>query len=223
MNKPDQIYKILLKHYGQQQWWPADTPFEVMVGAILTQNTSWGGVEKAIINLEQTHLLSPEAIVNAEIEALALQLKPSGYFNIKAKRLRNYCNWYLDEGGLSGLATLATDELRQRLLAVNGVGPETADDILLYAFERPVFVIDSYTRRIFSRLGLITGEEGYEPLRSWFETELGNRRSASSRATLFSEYHALIVIHAKAYCRKRAICTGCPVADCCREIAIQSG
>ncbi|NOR51261.1 MAG: endonuclease [Gammaproteobacteria bacterium] len=186
-----------------------------MVGAILTQNTSWSGVEKAIINLKRERLLSPEAIINADRERLALQLKPSGYFNIKAKRLRNYCNWYLDEGGLEALSTLATDDLRHRVLSVNGVGPETADDILLYAFERPVFVIDAYTRRIFSRLGQIKGDEGYEVLRRWFESHLGQNRSEESRVALFNNLHALIVMLAKDFCRKKSFCTGCPLSNKC--------
>lgn len=218
MNRLAQIYEALFDHYGQQHWWPAATPFEVMVGAILTQNTSWSGVEQAIANLQRTHMLSPEAINSAVIDELAVQLKPSGYFNIKAQRLRNYCHWYLEQGELDGLKQLSTEVLRHALLSVNGVGPETADDILLYAFERPVFVIDAYTRRLFSRLGEITGDEGYEALRRRFETELGDRGTEVSRAQLFNEYHALIVIHAKEHCRKRSACSNCPVANHCRAV-----
>ncbi len=217
MSRAEQIYKSLLKHYGQQQWWPAETPFEVMVGAILTQNTSWSGVERAIANLKQERMLSPEAIIAADIEELAEQIKPSGYFNIKAKRLSNYCNWYLQEGELKTLSTLATDDLRHGLLSVNGVGPETADDILLYAFERPVFVIDAYTRRIFSRLGLINKEDGYEVLRRWFESQLGKSRSEPIRVALFNDYHALIVMLAKDFCRKKALCSDCPLSNRCPD------
>ena len=213
-----QIFEKLLGCYGQQHWWPAETPFEVMVGAILTQNTSWQGVEKAINNLKRSHMLSPEAIISAQREDLAQQLKPSGYFNIKAQRLSNYCHWYIEQGGLKGLEVQATDVLRCGLLSVNGIGPETADDILLYAFERPVFVIDSYTRRLFSRLGEIEGDEDYEMLRGWFETHLSDGRCEDSQVALFNEYHGLIVSHAKRHCRKRAACSGCPVANLCRSV-----
>lgn len=209
------IYKRLLAHYGGQSWWPAETPFEVMVGAILTQNTSWQGVEKAIENLKQVKLLAADAIVNSNRDTLAEQLKPSGYFNIKAQRLINYCHWYIEQNGLEGLQLLETKALRRRLLSVNGVGPETADDILLYAFNRPVFVIDAYTRRIFSRLGNIEGSEGYETLRALFEDELNMEVSGRELVTLFNEYHALIVIHAKNHCRKRPACTECPLTSLC--------
>lgn len=219
MNRLAQIYEALFDHYGLQHWWPAEAPFEVMVGAILTQNTSWLGVERAIENLQRTDMLSPEAITGVAIDELAAQLKPSGYFNIKAQRLRNYCQWYLEQGELDGLKQLTTEALRHAMLSVNGVGPETADDILLYAFERPVFVIDAYTRRLFLRLGEINGDEGYEELRRWFEGQFSDR-SEVSRAELFNEYHALIVIHAKEHCRKLAACSGCPVANYCGAVAL---
>jgi len=221
MNRFALIYETLLSHYGEQHWWPAATPFEVMVGAILTQNTSWLGVERAIENLQRTHMLSPRAIIEAAIDELAEQLKPSGYFNIKAQRLSNYCHWYLEKGELDGLKQLSTVALRHGLLSVNGVGPETADDILLYAFERPIFVIDVYTRRLFSRLGYIDGDEGYELLRESFETQFEDGVTEVERTRLFNEYHALIVIHAKEHCRKRAICGGCPVAQCCRSAGLE--
>jgi len=150
-----QVFDDLLAAYGPQHWWPGDTPFEVMVGAVLTQNTAWGNVEKAIANLKKNDALSAEAIVGCGHDRLAAWLKPSGYFNIKATRLQNFCRWYLAQGGFEALNQRPTDELRHGLLSVNGVGPETADDMLLYAFERPVFVIDAYTRRLFSRLGLV--------------------------------------------------------------------
>jgi len=221
MNRFALIYEKLLSHYGEQHWWPAASPFEVMVGAILTQNTSWPGVERAIENLQRTHMLSPRAIIEAAIDELAEQLKPSGYFNIKAQRLSNYCRWYLEQGELDRLKQLSTETLRHGLLSVNGVGPETADDILLYAFNRPIFVIDAYTRRLFSRLGYIDGSEGYEPLRKRFETQFEEGITEVERTGLFNEYHALIVIHAKEHCRKRAICDGCPVAQCCRSAGLE--
>jgi len=204
-----QVYKKLLKYYGHQHWWPAETPFEVMVGAILTQNTAWTNVERAIARLESRSCLTPRAILEAPLPELAKWLKPSGYFNIKAQRLRNYCQWYIGAGGFSRLSCIDTDTLRKQLLAVNGIGPETADDILLYAFERPVFVIDAYTRRIFSRLKLLAGDAGYETLRHQFETGL------QTDTAVFNEYHALIVRHAKNACKKHPDCVSCCLAHIC--------
>ena len=206
------VYKHLHKHYGPQQWWPGDSPFEVMVGAILTQNTAWTNVEKAITNLKQANALNPESIVHAKHELLVEWLRPSGYFNIKAKRLKNFCNWYLQQGGYKPLQRLDDDELRHAVLSVNGVGPETADDIVLYAFDRPVFVIDAYTRRIFSRLGLIDQDLGYETLRHLFEQQLHNEKN---KVALFNEYHGLIVSHAKEHCRVKPQCKGCPLRRGC--------
>jgi len=204
-----QVYKKLFKYYGPQCWWPGDTPFEVMVGAILTQNTAWTNVERAIKNLKINDCLTPEAILAMPQKNLAMWLKSSGYFNIKAQRLRSYCRWYVAAGQLKKLKALDTTILRKQLLSVNGVGPETADDILLYAFERPVFVIDAYTRRIFSRLRLVDAEEGYETLRGRFEKNL------VQDAALFNEYHALIVRHAKEICKKRPSCEVCCLAAVC--------
>jgi endonuclease-3 related protein len=183
-----------------------------MVGAVLTQNTAWTNVEKAIANLKVAEALSPEVITTVEHETLAEWLRPSGYFNIKARRLKNYCHWYLEQGGFSRLNELPDNELRHAVLSVNGVGPETADDILLYAFERPVFVIDAYTRRIFSRLGLIEHDTGYETLRHHFEDSLKNEPNS---VALFNEYHALIVMLAKEHCRVKPQCPGCPLRRGC--------
>ncbi len=208
-----QLFDRLLAAYGPQHWWPGDTPFEIMVGAILTQNTAWGNVEKAIANLKDNQALDPSTLVETPHDRLAAWLKPSGYFNIKATRLRNFCRWYLAQGGFEALADWPTAELRHGLLSVKGVGPETADDMLLYAFERPVFVIDAYTRRLFSRLGLLDGEAGYETLRHQVETAL------PADVALFNEFHALIVRHAKEACRKRPLCEACPLAADCRVAA----
>jgi endonuclease-3 related protein len=203
------VFRHMLKAYGPQQWWPADTPFEVMVGAVLTQNTAWPNVEKAIANLKRAGMLSPKVIAQAPATEVAELIRPSGYFNIKAQRLQHFCTYLLAAGGKKRLARMETAELRHALLAVHGVGPETADDMLLYAFDRPVFVIDAYTRRIFSRLGLIEGDEPYEALRHGFEKALG------PDVPLFNEYHALIVRHAKAACAKRPRCQGCCLARNC--------
>ena len=204
-----QVYKKLFSHYGSQHWWPGDTPFEVMVGAILTQNTAWTNVERAISNLKSHSCLTPQAILAAPVTDLATWLTPSGYFNIKAQRLRNYCQWYVNAGEFAILSDDDTDVLRKKLLAVNGVGQETADDILLYAFSRPVFVIDAYTRRLFSRLRLVDKDATYEALRQRFE------KSLKEDALLFNEYHALIVRHAKQVCKKRPSCGSCCLIGVC--------
>ena len=203
------VYRRLLKAHGPQGWWPGQTRFEIMVGAVLTQNTAWTNVEKAIANLKGAGALSPEAIAGAHLRRLAGWLKPSGYFNVKARRLRALCRWLQAEGGTRALARRATPELREALLSVHGVGPETADDILLYAFARPVFVIDAYTRRIFRRLDLIGGDEPYEHLRELFERALG------PDVQLYNEYHALIVRHGKDICRNRPRCGGCCLSEIC--------
>ncbi len=205
------VYRTLYRHYGPQHWWPGETPFEVMVGAVLTQNTAWSNVEKAIANLKRAKALDPHAIMRLPHARLARLLQPSGYFNIKAKRLCNFCAWYLAQGGYEVLARLATPVLRKRLLAVNGVGPETADDILLYAFERPVFVIDAYTRRLHSRLGYVRGDEDYETLRALFEKGWHGK----GRIGLFNEFHALIVRHTKEVCRPRPRCALCCLGKIC--------
>ena len=209
MSKLFDIYQALYKHYGTQHWWPGDSAFEIMVGAVLTQNTSWTNVEKAIQNLKTAEALTAEAIVSATAKQLAEWLRPSGYFNVKARRLQAFCQWLLAAGGEAELARRETATLRRELLSVHGIGPETADDILLYALDRPVFVIDAYTRRLFSRLGLVDGSEPYEELRELFETGLTNDPQ------LFSEYHALIVIHAKDTCRTKARCELCCLARQC--------
>jgi len=190
-----QLFHRLLESYGPQHWWPAETPFEVMAGAVLTQNTSWKNVEQAIANLRRADCLSAQEIYRLEPQALAELIRPSGYFNVKAERLRNLCRWLERHGGVDKLQSIDTDSLRASLLGVRGIGPETADDILLYALGRPVFVIDTYTRRLLKKLDVIDGEEKYEQLRKRIETALG------PDAALYNEYHALIVRHAKEKCR----------------------
>lgn len=188
------IYQRLYRAYGPQHWWPADSAFEVMVGAVLTQNTAWKNVEQAIDNLRQGDHLDMHRLLSLSPQKLARLIRPSGYFNIKAQRLRSLCLWLEAGGGIMALTQQDTGSLRSALLTVNGIGPETADDILLYAFARPVFVIDVYTRRLFARLGLITGTEPYETLRGYFEAAL------PADVPLYNEYHALIVRHAKEQC-----------------------
>jgi endonuclease-3 related protein len=204
------IYECLLNQYGRQAWWPADSPFEVMVGAILTQNTHWLNVEKALTLLKQRVNLTPQALLSLSTADLESCLKPSGYFRIKTQRLQNYCRWYLEKGNYSGLDQLSTTELREQFLKVQGIGPETADDILLYAFNRPVFVIDAYTRRLLQRLALIQGHETYEECRQLFETQ---RPKSVDR---YQQYHALIVKHAKQHCKKtKPVCHTCQLEHLC--------
>ncbi len=219
------IYQRLYDCHGPQHWWPGDGPFEIMVGAVLTQNTAWSNVERAIGNLKAAGVLAPRALATMPAARLARLLKPAGYFNVKTRRLQNFCRWYGEQGGYESLKHWPTRRLRHALLSVNGVGHETADDMLLYAFERPVFVIDAYTRRLFSRLGLADGGLAYDALRGMVEAELEAELSRGGRGgrppgrrrlvSLYNEYHALIVAHGKDVCRPRPRCADCCLADLC--------
>jgi endonuclease-3 related protein len=202
-----EIYELLYEAFGPQHWWPGETPFEVITGAILTQNTSWTNVEKAIANLKSAGRLSPEAIHRIEQSELAELIRPAGYYNIKAARLKNFLDWLFDNygGSLANLEPVATSRLREEFLAINGIGRETADSILLYALGRPVFVVDAYTARIAVRHGLIDRDADYEQLRELFESNL------VQDAQLFNEYHALLVRTGKEFCRPKARCPGCPL------------
>ena len=177
-----------------------------MVGAILTQNTAWKNVEKTIQNLKQAQCLSANKLIGLADTELSRLLRPSGYFNLKAKRLKNFVRAYRRRGKYAGLQAMETDQLRRVLLEVNGIGQETADDILLYSFDRPVFVVDAYTRRLFSHLDLIGGNESYETLRLAVQQAL-----ATTDAGLYNEYHALIVRHAKEKCTLGADCRHCRI------------
>ena len=199
------LYGRLFDAYGPQHWWPADTPFEVMVGAVLTQNTAWVNVEKAIIQLGKANKLELGAMYRMTETRLARLIRSSGYFNLKAKRLKALCHWLVENQGIDTLKTWDTPELRLALLDVHGIGPETADDILLYAFNRPVFVIDTYTRRLLKKLEIVQGDEDYESLRQMFESSL------PEDTVLYNEYHALIVRHAKEKCVSPSECRHCLV------------
>lgn len=203
------LYRALAARYGHQPWWPADSALEILVGAVLTQNTAWSNVERAIARLKAADLLTLPALLGCEPAALAEAVRPSGCFNVKARRLRNLCRFVDAEGGLEALAQRELAAQRAGLLAVDGIGPETADAILLYALARPVFVIDAYTRRLLWRLGLTHGRESYEELRAGFEAALG------PDLQLYQQYHALIVIHAKETCRKTPRCDRCRLAGHC--------
>jgi len=201
------IYDVLLKTFGPQHWWPGDTPFEIMVGAILTQNTNWGNVERAIAQLKREGLLTPEAMRDVSVEKLAQAIRPAGYFNLKAKRLKNFINFVFREyqGDLKRMRKVPLDILRSQLLAVNGIGPETADSILLYALDKPVFVVDTYTRRFLRRHNLIEDAIDYHGIQKMFMDVL------PPDAGVYNEYHALIVRLGKDVCRPSAKCEECPL------------
>ena len=203
------IFRRLYKHFGPLRWWPAETPFEIMVGAILTQNTAWTNVEKAIAGLKGAGLLEPEALLAADPDLVRRLIRPSGYYNQKTERILDFARFLLDKPGRGSIAALAREDtaaLRRRLLALRGIGPETADSILLYALGHPVFVIDAYTRRIFSRLGLISPAAGYGEIQEYF-----TRRLPADRK-LYNEFHAQIVYLGKDYCRRRPRCEACPLS-----------
>lgn len=209
-NKLSRIYKKLYKAFGRQYWWPAKTKLEVIIGAMLTQNTSWSNVEKAISSLRGNNFLSFKKLYNAQHNEIAKLIKPAGYFNIKAKRLKNLLEFMQKnyKGNLNRMNQVKACKLREELLAVNGVGPETADSILLYALEMPVFVVDAYTRRIFSRLKMLPRQASYEDTQKLFTDNL------SKNERLFNEYHALIVKLGKDYCRKnKPRCQECPIQN----------
>ncbi|MHC4425289.1 MAG: endonuclease III domain-containing protein [Planctomycetota bacterium] len=202
-----EIYQLLYDAFGPQHWWPGETPFEIITGAILTQNTNWTNVEKAITNLRSADRLTPDRLYHLDLSQLAELIRPAGYYNIKAKRLKNFLGWLFDNynGKLTNLESIDTGQLRAELLAIKGVGCETADSILLYALGRPVFVVDTYTARITLRHGLIEPGADYEQLRELFESNLPRD------VQLFNEYHALLVRAGKEFCKPKAKCPGCPL------------
>ena len=205
-----ELFEVLLKRYGALHWWPADTPFEVCVGAILTQNTNWGNVEKAIANLKREGLLSADALREIDQERLAELIRPSGFFNVKSARLKWFLGWLLERyGSLDAMFSGDWRRLREELIAVRGIGPETCDAILLYAGGKPSFVVDAYTRRLFSRLGLVREDDDYHQVRALFMNVL------PPDVALFNEYHALIVEQCKRHCKKKPNCDGCPLRGIC--------
>ena len=205
------VYGRMLARYGPQLWWPGDTRFEVMVGAVLTQAAAWTNVEKAIGNLRRANVLSPQGIRDLPEESLAELLYPSGYYNSKARKLKALVEYLASRFGddLDAMSRMDGDVLRRELIQVYGIGEETADDILLYAADKPAFVIDNYTRRTFARLGLAPEKPTYPAYRSMFMDHLPADRK------MFGEYHGLIVRHGKEACRKRPLCDGCCLLDIC--------
>lgn len=201
------MFDRLMAHYGPTHWWPGDTPFEIAIGAILTQNTAWSNVEKALANLKRESLLHPVRILEAPVASLESALRPSGYFRQKTERVRLFCDYLVDryQGSMARMGKKSLVSLRSELLALKGIGPETADDILLYACEKPVFVVDAYTRRILSRHGLVDESIGYEALQQRFHGVL------PADVRLYKELHGLIVWTGKDFCRRQPCCSGCPL------------
>lgn len=202
------IYQTLFDFFGPQQWWPGETPLEILVGAVLTQNTNWGNVSKAIANLKAEGLLSFNALAQLPTAALAEKIRPSGYYNLKAVRLQNLLRHIAETAGSleTYFAGRSTAALREELLAIKGIGPETADSILLYAGGKPTFVVDAYTHRILNRHHLAADECDYHELQALFLDHL------DADVALFNEYHALIVRTAKEFCRKsNPRCDACPL------------
>ena len=204
-----EMARRLQRAFGPQGWWPARTPFEVMVGAVLTQNANWKNVEKAIANIRCAKALTVRKVLALSRARLQGLIRPAGYFRVKERRLRALCEWFRERarGRVASLEGVPTSDLRGELLAVHGVGPETADSILLYALERPVFVIDAYTRRVLSRHGMSRQDEAYESLRLRFERAIRGAR----RLERMNELHARIVELAKRHCRVKPSCDGCPL------------
>jgi len=202
------IYTSLLDHFGPQQWWPGETALEVLVGAVLTQNTNWANVSRAIANLKEENLLSLATLAILPEAVLAEKIRSSGYFNLKARRLKNLLSLINQDaaGDLDLFFNQETLILREKLLSVKGIGPETADSILLYAAQKPVFVVDAYTYRMLTRHGLIGQETDYAEMQDLFMDTL------PADVKLFNEYHALIVRLGKEYCKKsRPLCQQCPL------------
>lgn len=222
MNKTDRIYKLLLDNYGPQGWWPvlnvktghsvysgvealsSRVMFEICIGAILTQNVAWKNVEKSLVNIKTAGLLAPVALDSADNSAIAGMIKSSGYYNQKAIKIKNFLSWFKKyRFSFKKLESMETGMLRSELLSVNGIGPETADSILLYALQRKIFVVDAYTRRIFSRIGLVQADCSYDELQSFFH------KTFSGETAMYNEYHALIVSHGKDICRNKPGCDNC--------------
>ena len=210
----NEIYQLLLDRFGPQHWWPGESRFEIIVGAILTQNTNWANVEKAIANLKKGGYLTPAGLHELPPDRLAQLIRPAGYFNIKARRLKCFLDWLFEEydGLLESLEPLPVSTLRKKLLAVRGIGPETADSICLYAFNKPVFVVDAYTARIFGRHGMIEPPSGYEQIQEMFHESL------EKDVMLFNEFHALIVQVGKEHCKPKPLCENCPLEELPHQI-----
>jgi endonuclease III related protein len=203
-----EVYRRLLDVFGPQHWWPGESPFEVIVGAILTQNTNWRNVERAIHNLREADLLDPHALYTVPVEELEELIRPAGYFRVKSQRLRSLLEFLIEQydGSLEAMFAIGLPDLRRQLLEVHGIGPETADSILLYAGGLPSFVVDAYTHRVFARHGWIDFEADYHRIKDYIESDL------PQQVPLFNEFHALLVRLGKDYCKKsNPKCSECPL------------
>lgn len=202
-----EFYNVLHSKYGHQNWWPADSRLECIIGAILTQNTSWDNASRAVSNLKSAMELTVNNLYTIPLPELSGLIRPAGYFNLKANRIKNFISFLINNfsGDLDKLFENDTYILRNKLLEVSGIGPETADSILLYAGEKPVFVVDNYTHRILSRHMLIPEDAGYQEIQDFFMDSLEHD------ADIYNEYHALIVLLAKKHCRKSPVCENCPL------------
>ncbi|MEQ8662095.1 MAG: endonuclease [Gammaproteobacteria bacterium] len=203
------VFARLLGVHGPQGWWPGESRFEIIVGALLIQRTNWRNAERALARLRAAGVLAQEALATLAPDALAELVRPAGFYRQKAARLGALSRWLVDQGGCDALAALDDATLRAAWLGRPGVGPETADAIVLYAYERPSFVVDAYARRLFARLGLVRGDEPYEVLRGALEAAL------AADSAYYNEFHALIVAHGKARCGTRPRCDGCTLAAGC--------
>ncbi len=203
------IYEVLLSKYNNQNWWPADTPFEVIIGAILTQNVSWINVEKAIKNLKDEDILEPEKLHKKEVDEIAPLIRSSRFYNEKAKKIKNFMNFFFDEynGNLSNMSREDLVILRQKLLGIKGIGEETVDSILLYACNKPIFVVDAYTKRIFSRYGFAKDTASYQDIQKFFMENL------PQDTELYNDFHAQIVHLGKNICKTLPQCNICPVRE----------
>lgn len=208
-NRLKELYQLLFTAFGPQGWWPGETPFEVALGAILTQNTNWQNVARVISGLKAEGLLEPEALGSLTEAELAERLRPAGYYNLKARRVKNFLAFFAHhyDNSMERLAAEDWQKLRSKLLKLNGIGPETADSILLYALNHPSFVVDAYTFRILSRHGLVSDPCSYEDLRQLFMENL------PAEVSLYQEFHALLVRLGKDFCRPRPRCSGCPLKN----------
>jgi endonuclease-3 related protein len=206
---PKKIYNKLFRAFGSMGWWPGETPFEVIIGAILTQNTAWGNVEKAIKKLKAEKVLHPVALYRIKERRLATLIKASGYYNIKARRIKNFMAFLKKEyeNDLKKMFREDMNVLRDKLLSIDGIGYETADSILLYAAKKPTFVVDAYTKRIFLRHGWISDQDSYHDIKNFFMKNL------KQDVKIYNEYHALLVYVGKNFCKKKSECRDCPLKE----------
>lgn len=206
------IYSRLINHFGYRNWWPGKTPFEIAVGAVLTQNTSWNNVERAITNLKAIGALDPGVLLNLSDSELKRTIRPAGFYNQKATRLKSLTSWWMANYDSLSLdrSEHNINQLRSELLAISGIGPETADSIILYAFGLPTFVVDAYTRRILERLGIIPVKSTYNQIKQLFEISINRDEK------LYNDYHAQIVMLGKTFCRTKPQCPDCPLLNICK-------